>query len=105
MTLVAVIVFLLLRPSGDNADALLANGGPAKITVLKDDRIHVTVGAGIVARSVPENEFEETEHKAGAIRRALEMAVEEAGAAAGDGRPVGVGVGVGAGPEPQEASR
>ena len=73
--------------------------------VLKDDRIHVTVGAGIVARSVPENEFEETEHKAGAIRRALEMAVEEAGAAAGDGRPVGVGVGVGAGPEPQEASR
>jgi anthranilate synthase component 1 len=69
--------------------------------VLKDDRIHVTVGAGIVARSVPENEFEETEHKAGAIRRALEMAVEEAGVAAGEGRPVGVG----AGPEPQEASR
>ena len=69
--------------------------------VLKDDRIHVTVGAGIVARSVPENEFEETEHKAGAIRRALEMAVEEAGVAAGKERPVGVG----AGPEPQEASR
>ena len=34
----AVIVFLLLRPSGDNGDALLANGGPAKIAVLKDDR-------------------------------------------------------------------
>jgi anthranilate synthase component 1 len=79
--------------------------------VLKDDRIHVTVGAGIVAKSVPENEFEETEHKAGAIRLALEMAVEEAGVAASgdaaattspsDGRPVGVG----AGPNPQEASR
>ena len=84
--------------------------------VLKDDRIHVTVGAGIVARSVPENEFEETEHKAGAIRRSLEMAVEEAAAAAAGaassgeaaagtnpsgGRPVGVG----AGPKPQEASR
>jgi anthranilate synthase component 1 len=46
--------------------------------ILKDDRIHVTVGAGIVAKSVPEREFEETDHKAGAIRRALEMAVAEA---------------------------
>jgi anthranilate synthase component I len=45
--------------------------------VLKDDLIHLTVGAGIVAKSVPELEFEETEHKAGAIRRALEMAVAE----------------------------
>jgi anthranilate synthase component 1 len=54
--------------------------------VLKDDLVHLTVGAGIVARSIPEREFEETEHKAGAIRRALEMAVEEAtgaGAVAG----------------------
>jgi anthranilate synthase component 1 len=46
--------------------------------VLKDDLIHLHVGAGIVARSVPEREFEETEHKAGAIRGALEMAVTEA---------------------------
>jgi len=38
--------------------------------ILKDDLIHMHVGAGIVARSVPEREFEETEHKAGAIRRA-----------------------------------
>ena len=38
--------------------------------VICEDRIHVTAGAGIVARSVPELEFEETEHKAGAIRRA-----------------------------------
>jgi anthranilate synthase component 1 len=46
--------------------------------VMTDDRIHLTVGAGIVAGSVPEREFEETEHKAGAIRRALELAVAEA---------------------------
>ena len=46
--------------------------------ILKDDLIHIHVGAGIVARSVPEREFEETEHKAGAIRGALEMAVAEA---------------------------
>jgi anthranilate synthase component 1 len=49
--------------------------------VMSGDRIHVTVGAGIVAGSVPEREFEETEHKAGAIRRALEQAVAEAGSA------------------------
>jgi anthranilate synthase component 1 len=46
--------------------------------ILKDDLIHLHVGAGIVAKSVPEREFEETEHKAGAIRGALEMAVAEA---------------------------
>jgi anthranilate synthase component 1 len=79
--------------------------------VLKDDRIHVTVGAGIVARSVPENEFEETEHKAGAIRRALEMAVEEAAAAAaesggaGGQAAVAAGSAGSAGSKPQEASR
>jgi anthranilate synthase component 1 len=46
--------------------------------VLKDDRIHLTVGAGIVAGSVPEREFEETDHKAGAIKRAIELAIAEA---------------------------
>ena len=50
--------------------------------VITDDKIHLTVGAGIVAGSVPEREFEETEHKAGAIRRALEQAVSDAAAAA-----------------------
>ena len=90
--------------------------------VLRDDRIHVTVGAGIVARSVPEKEFEETEHKAGAIRRAMEMAIDEAVAGAGaaavagapgaSGEPVDstagpqVAVGTGTtGSKPQEASR
>ncbi len=46
--------------------------------VLKDDLIHLTVGAGIVAGSVPEREFEETEHKAGAVKRAIELAIAEA---------------------------
>jgi protein-disulfide isomerase len=34
----AVIMFLLLRPSGEGEDVLLANGGTSKIIVLKDDR-------------------------------------------------------------------
>jgi anthranilate synthase component 1 len=59
--------------------------------ILKDDLIHVHVGAGIVAKSVPEREFEETEHKAGAIRRALEMAI--AGAASGATTSRGAGSG------------
>ena len=42
--------------------------------VLKDGRAHIHTGAGIVAASVPEKEFEETEHKAAALRRAIEMA-------------------------------
>ncbi len=46
--------------------------------VLKDDLIHLTVGAGIVAGSVPEREFEETEHKAGAVKMAIELAIAEA---------------------------
>ena len=42
--------------------------------VLKGGVAHLHAGAGIVARSVPEREFEETEHKAAALRRALELA-------------------------------
>jgi anthranilate synthase component 1 len=36
--------------------------------VLKDGQAHVHTGAGIVAGSVPESEFQETEHKAAALR-------------------------------------
>ncbi len=46
--------------------------------VLKDGQAHVHTGAGIVARSVPELEFEETEHKAAALRRAIELAAAPA---------------------------
>jgi anthranilate synthase component 1 len=42
--------------------------------VLARGLAHVHTGAGIVARSVPETEFEETEHKAAALRRAIELA-------------------------------
>jgi anthranilate synthase component 1 len=47
--------------------------------VLREGRAHVHTGAGIVAGSVPEKEFEETEHKAAALRRAIEDAVAPTG--------------------------
>ena len=50
--------------------------------VLKDGQAHVHTGAGIVAGSVPESEFEETEHKAAALRRAIELAAESNGSPA-----------------------
>ncbi|HEX5450766.1 MAG TPA: anthranilate synthase component I family protein [Candidatus Limnocylindrales bacterium] len=49
--------------------------------VLREGVAHVHAGAGIVAGSVPEREFEETEHKAAAMRRAIEVAAETATAA------------------------
>ncbi len=49
--------------------------------VLRDGRAHVHTGAGIVAGSVPEREFEETEHKAAAMRRAIEQAIPTPGGA------------------------
>jgi anthranilate synthase component 1 len=42
--------------------------------VLRDGVAHVHAGAGIVAGSDPAREFEETEHKAAAMRRAIELA-------------------------------
>jgi anthranilate synthase component 1 len=42
--------------------------------VLKDGQAHVHTGAGIVTGSVPDREYEETEHKAAALRRAIDMA-------------------------------
>jgi anthranilate synthase component I len=54
--------------------------------VLSNGRIHVHSGAGIVAGSVPEKEFEETEHKSAAIRRAIEMARGTTGADGTDGQ-------------------
>lgn len=42
--------------------------------VLREGQAHVHTGAGIVAASVPESEYEETEHKAAALRRAIELA-------------------------------
>lgn len=53
--------------------------------VLKDGTAHVHTGAGIVAMSNPDSEFEETEHKAAALRRAIELAA----AVPGQARPAG----------------
>jgi anthranilate synthase component 1 len=55
--------------------------------VLTDGQAHVHTGAGIVAKSVPESEFEETEHKAAAMRRAIELAA--GGGAGSPARPAG----------------
>jgi anthranilate synthase component 1 len=62
--------------------------------VLREGRAHIHTGAGIVAGSVPEKEFEETEHKAAALRRAIELAVAPADAPRQrPGQPVGVAPG------------
>jgi anthranilate synthase component 1 len=42
--------------------------------MVRDNRARIQVGAGIVADSVPENEWQETESKAAAMRRAIEIA-------------------------------
>ena len=43
------------------------------ITISKN-RLSIQVGAGIVADSVPEREYQETLHKARALMRAIELA-------------------------------
>jgi anthranilate synthase component 1 len=43
--------------------------------VVKDRRLHVQAGAGIVADSIPENEWQETRAKARAVLRAAEIAM------------------------------
>jgi len=55
-----------------NLDSCIA----IRTIVLKDGEASVQAGAGIVADSVPEREYEETVHKAGALLRAIEMAGE-----------------------------
>ena len=66
--------------------------------VLKDGLAHIHTGAGVVAGSVPESEFDETEHKAAALRRAIELASAGGGPANGrssDGAPEAVARGGG----------
>jgi len=43
---------------------------------MNGDQGHIQAGAGIVADSVPENEFKECENKARAVVRAIERARE-----------------------------
>jgi anthranilate synthase component 1 len=64
--------------------------------VLKGGLAHVHTGAGIVAKSVPQSEFEETEHKAAALRRAIELAAAPAAPhRSADAEPVPAGEGAG----------
>jgi len=48
-----------------------------RIAYKKDGQVYVRSGAGIVADSVPEKEYEECLNKAKASLRALELAQEE----------------------------
>ena len=45
--------------------------------LVKDGRVHVQAGAGIVADSDPDYETRETEAKAGAVLEAIELACEQ----------------------------
>ena len=44
-----------------------------RTAVIKDQTLYVQAGAGIVADSVPESEWQETQNKARAVLRAAEM--------------------------------
>ncbi|BAB05378.1 anthranilate synthase component I [Halalkalibacterium halodurans] len=53
-----------------NIDSCIA----IRTMIVKDGRAYIQAGAGIVADSVPENEYEETRNKAKALLKAVEMA-------------------------------
>jgi anthranilate synthase component 1 len=52
--------------------------------VIRQGRLHIHSGAGIVAASVPPSEFDETEHNSAALRQAVEEATIDARAAVSD---------------------
>ncbi len=56
-----------------------------RMAVIKDGAIHVQAGCGVVADSHPESEYEETRHKARAVFRAAQTAMEQAREEAGRG--------------------
>ena len=57
----------------DNMDMAIA----IRTAVIKNEKLYVQAGAGIVADSQPEVEWEETQNKARAIVRAVQMANNE----------------------------
>ncbi|MGB5081945.1 MAG: anthranilate synthase component I [Burkholderiales bacterium] len=65
---------------GFNGDMDLAIA--IRTALVKDGRLHVQAGAGIVADSVPESEWQETRAKARAVLRAAEIATGGMGEAA-----------------------
>lgn len=60
-----------------NIDSCIA----IRTLVIKNNKAYVQAGAGIVADSVPENEYEETRNKAKALLKAIEVAEEMFGKA------------------------
>jgi anthranilate synthase component 1 len=64
---------VLYADYADNLDSCIA----IRTILLRQGQASVQAGAGIVADSVPEREFEETVHKARALLRAIELAEEE----------------------------
>jgi anthranilate synthase component 1 len=47
-----------------------------RTAVVKDNTLYVQAGAGIVADSIPDSEWQETQNKARAVLRAAEMALD-----------------------------
>ncbi|RAN40531.1 anthranilate synthase component I [Hyphomonas sp. GM-8P] len=45
-----------------------------RTAVLKDGKLHIQAGGGVVLDSDPQYEYDETQHKAGALKRAAELA-------------------------------
>ena len=64
---------VLYMDYADNLDSCIA----IRTIVLRNGEASVQAGAGIVADSVPEREYDETVHKARALLRAIEIAEEE----------------------------
>ena len=64
---------VLYMDYADNLDSCIA----IRTIVLRNGEAAVQAGAGIVADSVPEREYEESVHKAQALLRAIEIAEEE----------------------------
>jgi len=58
-----------IEPQG-NMDMCIA----IRSLIIKDNHVHIQAGAGIVADSVPQKEYEETLHKAGALFKAINAA-------------------------------
>ena len=54
---------------GGNMDTCIA----LRTLVIKDNRAYVQAGAGIVADSLPENEYQETLNKARGLLKAIEI--------------------------------
>ena len=61
---------VLYADYADNLDSCIA----IRTVVMRDSRAEVQAGAGVVADSVPEREFEETMNKARALLQAVELA-------------------------------